>query len=64
MLQMLDGAGHLDQKLLGHFAREAMTDENALDNEVLAIGGHGIRGNQPAALAQPIRNVIESERKG
>ena len=63
MLQMLDGACQFEQKLLSHFAREAVTDQDALNHEVFAVGRHGIRRNQPATLAQPIRYIIERERE-
>src|ERR1700722_7617060 len=64
MLQMLDCAGHFNQKLLRHFASEAVPNQDALNDKIFAIGRHGIRRNQPAALAQPIRHVIKRERRG
>src|ERR1700735_2885123 len=64
MLQMLDGAAHFNQKLLSHFASEAVSDQDALNDEIFAIGRHGIRRNQPATIAQPIRYIIKREGRG
>src|ERR1700677_1278172 len=64
MLQMRDGAFHLEEKLFSHFAREAVTNQDALDDEVLPVGRHGIGGNEPAVLAQAIGYIIKRERRG
>ena len=55
---------HFDEKLVGHFSREAVADEDALDDEIFAIGRHGVGRNQPAALAQSIGEVVEREARG
>jgi hypothetical protein len=41
-----------------------MTDEDALDHQVFAIGRHGVGGHQPAALAQAVGEVVEREGRG
>src|ERR1700691_2124153 len=64
MLQMLDGAAHLEEKLFSHFAREAVTDQDTLDDKVFPVWRHGIGGNEPAALAQASGYVRERERRG
>src|ERR1700728_2691500 len=61
MLQMCDGAVDLEQKLFSHFPREAVTDEDALNDQIFTVRRHGVRGNKPAALAQQIGDLIERE---
>src|ERR1035441_9711177 len=57
--QMLDGLLHLAQQLFAHLAGKAVTDEDALDDEVFAVRGHGIRGNrsEERRVALPISDA-------
>src|SRR5271170_2507813 len=57
--QVVKRALHFEQKLIGHFSREAMANKNALDDKIFAIGRHGVRRDQPPALAQSIGEVVE-----
>ena len=58
---MLQGVLHFEQKLIGHVSRKAVPDQDALDDEVFAIGRHGIGGNEPAALTQTVGEVVKGE---
>ena len=59
--QVVKRALHFEQKLVGHFSREAVADQNALDDKIFAIRRHGVGRNQPAALAQSIGEVVEGK---
>jgi hypothetical protein len=52
--EMVQRALHFAEKLEGHCPREAVADEDALDDEIFAVGRHRVGGNEPAALAQSI----------
>ena len=62
--EVVQDALHFEQKLVGHLSREAVADEDALDDEIFAVGRHGVGRNQPAALAQSIGEVVEREARG
>ena len=59
--EVVERALHFEQKFVGHCRREAVADQDALDDEIFAVGRHGVGRNQPAALAQSIGVVIERE---
>ena len=59
--ELVEDALHFEEKRVGHGSREAVADEDALDDEIFAIGRHGIGRNEPAALAQPIGEVVQGE---
>src|SRR6516165_4146787 len=48
---------HVADKQVGEVVREALPDHDSERGEVLAVGGEGVGGNEPAALAQRIRYV-------
>ena len=62
--EVVERVAHFHEKLVGHFSREAVADENALNHQIFAIGWHGVGRNQPAALAQSIGKVVEREGRG
>src|ERR1700722_16094085 len=62
--QVVERALHFEQKLVRHRRREPMADKNALNDEILAIGWHGVGRYQPAALAQSIGKVVERKTRG
>jgi hypothetical protein len=51
MSEFLQGNLHLEEKLVSHLRREAVTDEYALDDEILTVGRHGVSGDKPSLLA-------------
>jgi hypothetical protein len=59
--KVIQNASHFDKELVGHFPRETVANQNALDDEVFAVGRHGIGGDEPAALTQSIGEVVEGE---
>ena len=52
---------HLDEQIVGHLRREAVTDEYALDDEIFTVGRHGVCRNKPALLAQSISEIVQGE---
>ena len=52
---------HLGEQIVGHLWREAVTDEDALDDEIFPVGRHRVCRNKPALLAQSISEIIEGE---
>ena len=59
--EVVQRASHFKEKLIGHFAGEAVTDKDALDDQIFAVGRHGVSRNQPATLTQPVGEVVEGE---
>ena len=59
--EMVHSTLHFEEKLLRHFSCEAVADEDALDDQILAVGGHRICGNEPAALPQSVGEIVEGE---
>src|SRR3984885_1127716 len=62
--EVVERVAHFNEKLVGHFSREAMPHKDALNDEIFAIGWHGVGRNKPAPLAQPVGKVIEGEARG
>ena len=58
---MVQRVSHFEKKRVRHFLRETVPDEDALDDEVFAVGRHGIGRNKPAPLPQPIRIFVKRE---
>jgi len=58
---VIERASHLFEEGVGHLAGEAVADEDALYDEVFAVGRHGVSGNEPAAFAEAIGEVVEGE---
>lgn len=62
--QALEDRLHLRQQRIRHGPSETVTHQDALNDQVFAVRWHGIRRDQPTALAQTISKIIESERGG
>jgi len=62
--EVVEGAPHFGKEFVGHVPREAVADQDALDDKLFAVRGHRVGGNEPAALSQSICEIVESERRG
>jgi hypothetical protein len=60
-VKVLQDTLHFEEELVCHLSRETVADENALDDEILAVRWHGIGRNEPAAITQSSGEVVEGE---
>src|SRR5262249_9806323 len=57
--QMNDGTAQIFREQTGEIAAQSKACEHALNYQILAIGGHRVRRNLPAAHPHAGRNVIK-----
>src|SRR5277367_5275336 len=61
LLEQCERTAHIVQQQIAKVAAHTVTNENPLDDKILAVGWHRIGWDLPAACAQPIGKVVQAE---
>ena len=52
-------SANVPQQHFGQIVGEAVAHHDALHDDILPVGGHAVGGHLPAAIAQPVCQIVE-----